>query len=93
MESMGQFFAGRAIYEQERDGHSYSPFAFLLASPLILLPFIAASYLCFLLLALLLTGWFVFRVYVYIEGWTAFRFACPPFGTGQIFHLKSKDTA
>lgn len=34
----------------------YSPLAFLLASPLVLLPWIALSYLCFLLLALLLTG-------------------------------------
>lgn len=56
MESMGHFFAWRALYEQERDGHSYSALAFLLASPLILLPWIALSYLGFLLLALLLTG-------------------------------------
>lgn len=34
----------------------YRPLAFLLASPLVLLPWIALSYLCFLLLALLLTG-------------------------------------
>lgn len=56
METMSSFFFWRPVFEQERDGRVYSALAFLLASPLVLLPWIAASYLCFLLLALLLTG-------------------------------------